>query len=172
MGYEVAAGLGVKLAQPDREVFVVVGDGSYLMLNSEIATAVMMGKKMTIVILDNRGYACINRLQAATGGAPFNNLLRDTFHEVLPDVDFVAHARSLGAHAVKASSIADLEAALTAARAATSVQAIVIDTDPINTTEAGGAWWDVAVPEVSTRATVNQARSDYEKALESQRVGD
>jgi len=172
MGYEVAAGLGVKLAQPDREVFVVVGDGSYLMLNSEIATAVMMGKKMTIVILDNRGYACINRLQAATGGAPFNNLLRDTFHEVLPDVDFVAHARSLGAHAVKASSIADLEAALTAARAATSVQAIVIDTDPINTTEAGGAWWDVAVPEVSTRATVNQARSEYEKALESQRVGD
>jgi len=172
MGYELAAGLGAKLAQPDREVFVVVGDGSYLMMNSEIATAVMMGKKMTIVILDNRGFACINRLQAATGGAPFNNLLRDAFHEVLPEVDFVAHARALGAHAVKAGSIADLEAALTAARAAATVQAIVIDTDPINSTDAGGAWWDVAVPEVSTRPSVNQARSEYEKALASQRVGD
>jgi 3D-(3,5/4)-trihydroxycyclohexane-1,2-dione acylhydrolase (decyclizing) len=172
MGYEIAGGLGVKLAQPDREVFVVVGDGSYLMMNSEIATAVMLGKKLTLVILDNRGYACINRLQRATGGESFNNLLRDARHEVLPDIDFVAHARSLGAQAMKANSIAELETALIAARAASTTQAIVIDTDPINTTDAGGAWWDVAVPEVSTRAAVNQARENYEKALPSQRVGD
>ena len=172
MGYEIAGGLGVKLAHPDREVIVVIGDGSYLMMNSEIATAVMMGRKLTIVINDNRGFGCINRLQRATGGESFNNLLRDAYHEVLPEVDFVAHARSLGAHAVKASSIAELETALKAAREATTVQAIVIDTDPINTTDAGGTWWDVAVPEVSVRPTVNQARENYEKALASQRVGD
>ena len=172
MGYEVAGGLGVKMALPHREVFVVVGDGSYLMMNSEIASAVMMGKKMTIVILDNRGFACINRLQRATGGESFNNLLRDAYHEVLPEVDFAMHARSLGANAVKVSSIAELETALKAAREATTVQTIVIDTDPINTTDAGGTWWDVAVPEVSVRPAVNQARESYEKALASQRVGD
>src|SRR5579863_4538597 len=96
MGYEIAGGLGVKLALPEREVWVLVGDGSYLMMNSEIATSVMLGLKLTIVVLDNRGFACINRLQLATGGASFNNLLRDAKHEVLPEVDFVAHARSLG----------------------------------------------------------------------------
>jgi 3D-(3,5/4)-trihydroxycyclohexane-1,2-dione acylhydrolase (decyclizing) len=172
MGYEIAGGLGVKLALPGREVFVVVGDGSYLMMNSEIASAVMLGLKLTIVINDNRGFACINRLQRATGGESFNNLLRDARHEVLPEVDFVAHARSLGAHAVKATSIADLESALIAARAATTTQAIVIDTDPINTTDAGGAWWDVAVPEVSTRPQVTAARAQYEQALATQRIGD
>jgi len=172
MGYEIAAGVGVALAQPDREVFVVVGDGSYLMMNSEIATAKMLGLKLTIVVNDNRGYACINRLQRATGGEPFNNLLRDAYHEVLPEVDFVAHAGSLGARAVKAKSIADLEAALQAARASRGVHAIVIDTDPINTTDAGGAWWDVAVPEVSLRPAVNAAREDYVKALPQRRIGD
>ena len=94
MGYEIAGGIGVKMALPDREVMVVVGDGSYLMMNSEIATSVMLGQKLIIVVLDNRGFGCINRLQQATGGAPFNNLLRDARHEALPDVDFVAHARA------------------------------------------------------------------------------
>ena len=172
MGYEIAGGLGVKLALPEREVFVVVGDGSYLMMNSEIASSVMLGLKLTIVINDNRGFACINRLQRATGGESFNNLLRDARHEVLPEVDFVAHARSLGANAVKASSIADLESALIAARAATTTQAIVIDTDPLNTTDAGGAWWDVAVPATSERPQVAAARETYEKQLEAQRLGD
>ena len=111
MGYEIAGGLGVKMALPEREVVVVVGDGSYLMMNSEIATSVMLGRKLIIVVLDNRGFGCINRLQQATGGAPFNNLLRDARHETLPEVDFVAHARALGAEAVKANSIAELEAA-------------------------------------------------------------
>jgi len=162
----------VKLAHPDREVIVVVGDGSYLMMNSEIATSVMLGLKLVIVVTDNRGFACINRLQRATGGESFNNLLRDARHEKLPEVDFVAHARSLGAHAVKASSIADLESAFETARAASGTQVIVLDTDPIVTTDAGGAWWNVAVPEISTRPEVRQARADYEKALASQRVGD
>ena len=92
MGYEIAGGLGVKLAHPEREVCVLVGDGSYLMLNSEIATSVALGAKLTIVVLDNRGFGCIERLQAATGGASFNNLLSDT----APRVDFAAHAAQPG----------------------------------------------------------------------------
>jgi len=142
------------------------------MLNSEIATSVMLGSKLIIVVLDNRGFGCINRLQAATGGAPFNNLLKDACHEALPDVDFAAHARSLGAEAVKVASIAELEAAFKAARAAKTTQAIVIDVDPVGSTDAGGFCWDVAVSAVSNRPEVGAARRDYEKALESQRVGD
>src|ERR1700744_84011 len=141
MGYEIAGGLGVKLAHPDREVIVVVGDGSYLMMNSEIATSVMLGLKLIIVVTNNRGFACINRLQRATGGESFNNLLRDARHEMLPQIDFVAHARSLGAEAVKGASIGELEAAFTQARKARSTQVIVIDTDPLASTDAGGAWW-------------------------------
>jgi len=172
MGYEIAGAIGVKMALPDREVVVTVGDGSYLMLNSEIATSVMLGLKLIIVVLDNRGFGCINRLQAATGGAPFNNLLKDARHEVLPDVDFAAHARSMGAEAVKVASIAELELAFKAARAAKTTQAIVIDVDPIGSTDAGGFWCDVAVPAVSKRPEVGAARRDYEKAREIQRVGD
>jgi 3D-(3,5/4)-trihydroxycyclohexane-1,2-dione acylhydrolase (decyclizing) len=172
MGYEIAGGLGVKLAHPDREVVVVIGDGSYLMMNSEIATAVMLGVKLTIIVNDNRGFGCINRLQKATGGAPFNNLLRDSRQERTPEIDFVAHASSLGAKAVKVASIGELEAALKVARAAKTTQAIVIDTDPIQSTDVGGAWWEVAVPEVSTRSEVATARKGYEEAQKSQRLGD
>ncbi|MEL0132907.1 MAG: 3D-(3,5/4)-trihydroxycyclohexane-1,2-dione acylhydrolase (decyclizing), partial [Rhodobiaceae bacterium] len=110
MGYEVAAGIGVDMAAPDRPNVVFAGDGSYLMLNAELATAVMMGRSMTLIITDNRGFGCINRLQAATGGAAFNNLLADSTHEVLPEIDFVAHAASMGARAQKAGSITELEA--------------------------------------------------------------
>ena len=172
MGYEIAGGLGVKMALPEREVIVTIGDGSYLMMNSEIATSVMLGVKLIIVVLDNRGFGCIDRLQGATGGAHFNNLLRDARHETLPDVDFVAHARSLGAGAVKVRSIAELETGFKAARAANSTQVIVIDTDPVGSTDAGGFWWDVAVPAVSERAEVGAARRGYEDALKLQRVGD
>src|ERR1019366_8332824 len=107
--YEIAGGIGVKMALPDREVIVVIGDGSYLMMNSEIATSVMLGRKLIIVVNENRGFGCINRLQMATGGESFNNLLSATRHETLPAIDFVAHARALGAEAVKANSIAELE---------------------------------------------------------------
>ncbi|TIO30648.1 3D-(3,5/4)-trihydroxycyclohexane-1,2-dione acylhydrolase (decyclizing) [Mesorhizobium sp.] len=165
MGYEIAGGLGVKMAKPDEEVVVMIGDGSYLMLNSEIATSVMLGLKLTIVLLDNRGYGCINRLQMATGGANFNNLLKDARHEVMPDIDFAAHAASLGAIAEKVSSIAGLETALAQAKKNTRTTVLVIDTDPVVSTEAGGSWWDVAVPEVSARPQVNAARKKYEEAL-------
>jgi 3D-(3,5/4)-trihydroxycyclohexane-1,2-dione acylhydrolase (decyclizing) len=170
MGYEIAGGLGVKMAHPDREVVVMVGDGSYLMMNSELATAVMLGKKLTLVVLDNRGFGCINRLQRATGGESFNNLLRDAEHEELPDIDFAAHAASLGAEARKVANLAELEAAMKDARGSSRTQVIVIDTDPLASTDAGGHWWDVAVPEVSTRAEVNAAREAYQDALALQRI--
>jgi len=171
MGYEIAGGLGVKMAEPDREVVVMVGDGSYLMLNSEIATSVMLGRKLSIVVLDNRGFGCINRLQQATGGAAFNNLLADTRHERLPEIDFAAHARALGAVAEKVAGLAELPAALARARAAERTHVVVIDTEARTTTDAGGAWWDVAVPEVSQRAQVETARRDYLAARARQRAG-
>ncbi|MEK1851302.1 MAG: 3D-(3,5/4)-trihydroxycyclohexane-1,2-dione acylhydrolase (decyclizing) [Phyllobacterium sp.] len=172
MGYEIAGGLGAKMAKPDDEVVVMIGDGSYLMLNSEIATSVMLGQKINIVLLDNRGYGCINRLQMGTGGANFNNLLKDTKHEVLPDIDFAAHARSLGAIAEKVASIAEMESALARAKQNDRTTVIVIDTDPLISTEEGGTWWDVAVPEVSQRPQVNAARKNYEEQQKLQRVGD
>lgn len=168
MGYEIAGGLGVKMAQPDADVVVLLGDGSYLMLNSEIATSVMLGLKLTIVLLDNRGYGCINRLQMATGSASFNNLLQDAEHEVMPEIDFAAHAASLGAIAEKVAGIVDLEVALRRAKTNTRTTVIVIETDPLISTQAGGAWWNVAVPEVSARAEVRQARAAYEQAIGQQ----
>ena len=172
MGYEIAGGVGVKMADPSREVIVMVGDGSYLMMNSELATSVMLGQKLTVVLLDNRGYGCINRLQRATGGESFNNLLQHTNHVTLPDIDFAAHAASLGAQSIKVKGIGELEDALKKAREAESSTVIVIDTDPLASTDAGGHWWDVAVPEVSVREQVKAARKDYETALAAQRVGD
>ncbi|WP_174801521.1 3D-(3,5/4)-trihydroxycyclohexane-1,2-dione acylhydrolase (decyclizing) [Martelella limonii] len=165
MGYEIAGGLGIKMAEPDRDVIVMVGDGSYMMMNSELASAVAMGIKITVVITDNRGYGCINRLQMETGGAQFNNLYAYSNHENPIAIDFVAHAASMGASASKVSSIAELDDALEAARDASTVTVIVIDTDPYQTPDAGGHWWDVAVPEVSDRPEVNQARASYEAAL-------
>ncbi len=172
MGYEIAGGLGAKMAKPDEEIVVMVGDGSYLMLNSEIATSVMLGLRLTIVLLDNRGYGCINRLQMATGGANFNNLLADARHETLPAIDFAAHAASLGAIAEKVSGISDLEAALLRGRKNDRTTVLVIDTDPLISTEAGGHWWDVAVPEVSERSQVAEKRRAYQDARELQRLGD
>jgi len=172
MGYEIAGGLGVKMAEPEREVIVMVGDGSYLMMNSEIATSVQLGLKLTIVILDNRGYGCINRLQRATGGESFNNLLRHTRHERLPAIDFAKHAASLGAKAVKVTGIAALEKALKTARRARTTTAIVIGTDPMASTDAGGHWWDVPVPEVSTRQEVGAALARYLEAIKARRLGD
>jgi 3D-(3,5/4)-trihydroxycyclohexane-1,2-dione acylhydrolase (decyclizing) len=153
-------------------VIVMVGDGSYLMMNSEIATSVMLGVKLIVVVLDNRGFACINRLQQACGGAPFNNLLADARHEVLPAIDFRAHAESLGAIAERVETIPELESALARARDNDRTSVIVIETDPLTTTAAGGHWWDVAVPQVSPRREVEAARADYERSVKTQRIGD
>jgi 3D-(3,5/4)-trihydroxycyclohexane-1,2-dione acylhydrolase (decyclizing) len=171
MGYEIAGALGVKLARPDAEVVVMLGDGSYLMMNSEIATSVMLGQKLVLVVLDNRGFGCINRLQRACGGESFNNLIEDAKGvEGHPWVDFAAHARSLGAEAEKVEGIADLELALERAKAAEKTYVIVIETDPYGVTREGGAWWDVAVPEVSERAEVGEARRGYETAITRQKL--
>jgi 3D-(3,5/4)-trihydroxycyclohexane-1,2-dione acylhydrolase (decyclizing) len=164
MGYEIPGGIGTKLALPDRNVIVLIGDGGYLMLNSELATSVLLGQKLTVVVLNNGGFGCINRLQRATGGENFNNLMEQTRHVVLPEVDFAAHARSLGAIAEKVGSLAELESALARARTSERTHVIVIDTDPVASTDAGGAWWDVAVPEVSPRPQVAEARARYEDA--------
>jgi len=171
MGYEIAGGLGVKLARPDREVIVMVGDGSYLMMNSEIATSAMLGAKLIVVVLDNRGYGCIERLQAACGGASFNNLLDGCVAEGGRDVrvDFAAHAAALGAQAVHASNLPALREALVRARAATRTQVIVVDTTHARTTDDGGAWWEVGVPEVSTRAEVSAAAAAGREAKRAQR---
>jgi len=166
MGYEIAGGVGVKLAEPAREVHVLVGDGSYLMLNSELATAVMLGLKLIITVLDNRGFGCINRLQKSTGGASFNNLLPDSAR-----VDFAAHAASLGAAARKVANLSELESALEQARIADRTSVIVIETDPDSKTAAGGAWWDVAVPEVSNTKAVLHARAAYDEQLTKLRRG-
>jgi len=163
MGYEIAGALGVKLAHPKREVIVMVGDGSYLMLNSEIATSVRMGVKLIIVLLDNGGFGCIERLQGATGNASFNNLLTDADGS-RGGVDLIAHARSLGAEARQVESLATLATALADAREADRTTVLLIETDPAASTTAGGHWWDVAVPEVSERTAVREARVRYLRA--------
>ena len=167
MGYEIAGGLGVKLARPDREVVVLVGDGSYLMMNSEIATSIALGLKLTIVLLDNRGFGCINRLQESCGGDSFNNLLDypGGGHRA-PVIDFVAHARALGATAEHVTGISALSSALERSRAQPATSVIVIGTSPVAATAAGGAWWDVPVAEVSESAAVQRARQHYRKKLE------
>jgi 3D-(3,5/4)-trihydroxycyclohexane-1,2-dione acylhydrolase (decyclizing) len=170
MGYEIAGGLGVRMAHPDREVVVMVGDGSYMMMNSELAASVTLGQKLIVVLLDNRGYGCINRLQRACGGESFNNLLDTARHVESSAIDFAAHAASMGARAEKVDDIAGLEAAMARARAADRTSVIVIGTDPMAVTEAGGAWWDVAVPEVSERAEAVAARRAYDEKRRLQRA--
>jgi len=165
MGYEIAGGLGAKLAMPEREVWVLVGDGSYLMMNSEIATSVMLDKKLNIVVLDNGGFGCIDRLQRSCGSASFNNLFPGG-----SGVDFAMHAASLGANSRKVASVAELEAALPEIRAERRTSVVAIATDPAASTNAGGAWWEVAVPEVSDRAEIRAARAAYDTARTRQRV--
>jgi len=170
MGYEIAGGLGAKMARPEREVVVIVGDGSYLMLNSEIATSVMLGLKLIIVVLDNHGYGCIHRLQQACGGEPFNNLFADCVQGNMgaPPIDFAAHAAALGARAENVKTIAELEAALSRARIADRTSVVCIETDPARTTVDGGWWWEVAVPEVSERESVKRAHQQYVEAKRKQ----
>ncbi|GGA77686.1 3D-(3,5/4)-trihydroxycyclohexane-1,2-dione acylhydrolase (decyclizing) [Brucella endophytica] len=172
MGYEIAGAMGLKLARPEREVICFVGDGSYMMANSELATAVMRKVPFTVVLTDNRGFGCINRLQQASGGEPFNNLYRDCNIVEQPRIDFVAHAASMGVFAVKAKDIPDLEAQIAAARGRDIPTVIVIDTDPSEGPGFGDAgwWWDVAVPEVGSTDKLKQAYARYLEAAARQRL--
>jgi 3D-(3,5/4)-trihydroxycyclohexane-1,2-dione acylhydrolase (decyclizing) len=177
MGYEIAGGLGVAMAAPGRRVFVMVGDGSWLMLANEIVTAVQEGIALTVVLLDNHGYRCIHELSTACGGSnDFNHFrMRDpatgTFSgEPLP-IDFAANAASLGAHVMRAGSPAQLQQALAdAAGVAGRPVVIVVETSPEPGVPAYDSWWDVPVAEVSTSARVRAARRQYEQDLERERV--
>jgi 3D-(3,5/4)-trihydroxycyclohexane-1,2-dione acylhydrolase (decyclizing) len=171
MGYEVAGGLGAKMARPDKEVIVMVGDGSYLMLNNELATSVLLGYKIIVLVLDNAGYACINRLQQACGGAEFNNMYVDCLQgpHGIPSFDYAMNARSLGASGETVSSITELAEAMARARASDRSYLICLRIDGPQTTPEGGSWWQVAIPEVSERAEVRSAREGYTQALRSQR---
>ena len=170
MGYEIAGAMGIKMAEPERDVLCFTGDGTYMMANSEIATAAMMGVSFTVIVTDNRGFGCINRLQMGTGGAEFNNLLKDAVHETPSAIDFAAHAASMGAASVKVSSISELEQALAKRGDITGPYVIVIDTDPYPSTPHGGSWWEVGVPEVSVRSEVNDAHEKYIEDKKTQRA--
>jgi 3D-(3,5/4)-trihydroxycyclohexane-1,2-dione acylhydrolase (decyclizing) len=175
MGYEIAGGLGVKLAEPGREVVVMVGDGSYLMMNSEIVTAVGEGIKLTIVLVDNHGYQCILGLQRAVGVSDFGNELRYRDHATKQltgeyiQVDFLKHAESMGAYGIFVRSAEELKKALNDARNADRVTVIVVPVDPEKRMPGLGTWWDVPVAEVSTEEKTRKTRENYEKATESQR---
>jgi 3D-(3,5/4)-trihydroxycyclohexane-1,2-dione acylhydrolase (decyclizing) len=172
MGYEIAGALGVKMARPNQEVIVMVGDGSYMMMNSELATSVMLGKKLIVVVLDNRGYGCIQRLQNATGSASFNNMLDDCIAEggEASLIDFAMHGASMGADAVHVKNVVELKIAMVKARAAKRSQVLVIDTTHTRTTAEGGCWWEVGIPEVSKRPEVNNAYANFLTAKKEQRI--
>jgi 3D-(3,5/4)-trihydroxycyclohexane-1,2-dione acylhydrolase (decyclizing) len=170
MGYEIAGAMGIKMAEPERDVLCFTGDGTYMMANSEMATATMMGISFTVIVTDNRGFGCINRLQMGTGGAEFNNLLKDAVHETPSAIDFAAHAASMGATSVKVSSISELEEALAKRGDITGPYVIVIDTDPYPSTPHGGSWWEVGVPEVSVRSEVNDAWETYRQGKATQKT--
>ncbi|MFC3051940.1 3D-(3,5/4)-trihydroxycyclohexane-1,2-dione acylhydrolase (decyclizing) [Kordiimonas pumila] len=172
MGYEIAGGLGVKMATPSSDVFVLVGDGSYLMMNSEISTSVMMGQKLIIILVDNGGFGCINRLQGSTTGTSFNNLFEKgtRIDGERPVIDFVAHARSMGALAEKAETLADLPAAVARAKAAPKTAVIVIDADPAISTEDGGNWWDVPVVEHSDSEGASERLAHYQTQKGKQKI--
>ena len=169
MGYEIAGGLGVKMAKPEREVIVLVGDGSYLMLNSELSTSVMLGHKIIVVVLDNRGFSCINRLQNATGNRSFNNLLKDCeSDDGHPVVNFALHAESLGANSEYVENIDELESALERARSSSKSYLISLVTDSHKISPEGGCWWEVAVPEVSSNEKGEEIYESYKKAKKKQ----
>ena len=175
MGYEVVGGLGAKMAAPEREVYVMVGDGSWLMMSSELLTSVQEGCKLTVVLLDNHGFQSIGGLSQAIGHGTFGTRYRFRNPktglldgENVP-VDFAANARSLGAHVISARDINDLKAALAEARQQTKTTVIVIETDAEKRAPGYESWWDVPIAEVSEIKSVKAARKGYEAARTKER---
>lgn len=174
MGYEIPAALGVKLADPKREVVVFMGDGTYLMMNSEIVTAVAEGLEFTLMLIDNKGYGSIRRLQMETGSPSFNNELRHRARSGRTDgppvqVDFAKHAESMGAKAWHVKSYDELEAALAKARKAKGVKVIVVPVSLDESARGFESWWDAPMSEVSERPKVVKARKAYEAKVKRQR---
>jgi 3D-(3,5/4)-trihydroxycyclohexane-1,2-dione acylhydrolase (decyclizing) len=171
MGYEISGAWGATMARPRGEVFAMVGDGSYLMMNSDIYASVLSGHKMILVVCDNEGYAVIERLQTSQGGASYNNMLADSVGTgTEARVNFAAHAASMGAITFEVHSLTEFAAALTKARQATSTAVIVTKVRAKDFT-GGGAFWQVGVPEVSDKASVTAARAAMDKGLQNQRPG-
>ncbi len=170
MGYEIAGGWGIKMAHPDRDVVVFVGDGSYLMMNSDVYSTVLTGHKLIIVVCDNGGYAVIDRLQNFKGGPSFNNLIEHCRTVRQVGVDFAKHAESMGARAERVTSIAELEQAFERAKEADRTYVIEIKVHPSQWTP-GDAWWEVGVPEVNQRESVRKAAADHAEGKKKQRVG-
>lgn len=171
MGYEIAGAWGAAMARSDGQVFAMVGDGSYLMMNSEIYSSVLSGHKMILVVCDNEGFAVIERLQRNQGGASYNNMLADSLGTgSKARVDFRAHAQAMGATAFEVNSLAEFAAALDKARESTESAVIVCKVRANDFTESG-SFWQVGVPEVSDRAQVEQARKVMDQGLISQRKG-
>ena len=170
MGYEIAAGWGYAMARPDTTPIVMVGDGTYLMMNSDVYSSVLSGHKFILVICDNGGFAVINRLQNAKGTPGFNNLIRDCKVVEPFAVDFVKHAESMGALARRCGSVADLAEAMQWAQQTDRTTVITIETDAFAWVP-GDADWDVGVPEVSERESVREARAKQLEIRTKQRVG-
>jgi 3D-(3,5/4)-trihydroxycyclohexane-1,2-dione acylhydrolase (decyclizing) len=171
MGYEISGAWGAAMARPTGEVYSMVGDGSYLMMNSDIFASVLSGHKMIIVVCDNEGYAVIERLQVNQGGASYNNMLADSNGTgTAARVNFAAHAASMGAETYAVDSLDEFSEALAKARKADTTAVIVTKVRANDFTE-GGAFWQVGVPEVSTRASVTAARSSMDEGLKAQRPG-
>ncbi len=174
MGYELAGGWGHAIAKQGKGVpIVLVGDGSYLMMNSDIYSSVLSGHKMIVIVCDNGGFAVINRLQTNMGGAGFNNLLADcrvADKDNIPYVDFTAHAAAMGAYARHCDSLSDLEQAMAWAQTTDRTTVLTIRTDAYKWTP-GGADWYVGVPEVSERESVREARAAQEEFRKKQRQG-
>ncbi|MBI3243171.1 MAG: 3D-(3,5/4)-trihydroxycyclohexane-1,2-dione acylhydrolase (decyclizing) [Chloroflexi bacterium] len=175
MGYEIAGGLGVKMAAPEREVYVMVGDGSYLMMAQEIVTSLQEGYKLTIVLINNHGFASIGGLSASLGSGGFGTHYRyrnpatgQLDGERLP-VDFAANARSLGARVIEASDLPSLKVALAEARQQTRTTVIVIETDREQRVPGYESWWDVPIAEASEMETVRAAYQQYQSAKEKER---
>ena len=170
MGYEIAAGWGAAMADPTRTPIVMIGDGTYMMMNSDIYSSVLAGHKMIIIVCDNGGYAVINRLQNAKGGASFNNLIRDCRVKEPFPVDFAKHAEAMGALTRRVESLADLGQAVDWAQTTDRTTVITIVSDAFTWTP-GDAWWDVGVPQVSSRDEVIEASKAQLDGRKRQRVG-
>jgi 3D-(3,5/4)-trihydroxycyclohexane-1,2-dione acylhydrolase (decyclizing) len=174
MGYEIAGGLGVKLAAPDRDVFVMVGDGSYLMMAQELVTAVQERVKLIVVLVQNHGFASIGRLSESVGGQRFGTAYRYRSESgrldggTLP-VDLAANAESLGAQVFRVSTVDELRTALRKAKDADRTTVVHVEVDPMVGAPDSDAWWDVPVAEVSGLDSVVAARAAYVEAKTAQR---
>ncbi|MCA9601976.1 MAG: 3D-(3,5/4)-trihydroxycyclohexane-1,2-dione acylhydrolase (decyclizing), partial [Myxococcales bacterium] len=175
MGYEIAAGLGVRLADPERGVYVLVGDGSYLMMAQELVTAIQEGLQFTVVLVDNHGYGSIGALSESLGSGGFGTRYRQRGSagaldgEVLP-LDFVANAKSLGCHATRAKTLDELTAAIAEAKTRKVPSVIVVETDPTVRVPGYASWWDVPVAETSTIESVREARKNWEAQSKKRRT--